>query len=114
MKRTCKKALYGLAAISATAFFSCTELAIEETVIPEEPVVEEHIEEDLSLDKLADEFFISKYHIAHIFKENLGMSIHQYITKKILQPHTVLWFLNSYHIYYLHVAKSPPGYPHWW
>ena len=46
--------------------------------------IEEHIEEDLSLDNLADEFFISKYHIAHIFKENLGMSIHQYITKKRL------------------------------
>jgi hypothetical protein len=41
MKRTFKKALYGLAAISATALYSCTELAIEETVIPEEPVVEE-------------------------------------------------------------------------
>lgn len=46
--------------------------------------IEEHIEEDLSLDKLAEEFFVSKYHIAHIFKENLGMSIHQYITKKRL------------------------------
>ncbi|MBR5012975.1 MAG: hypothetical protein IKY16_00065 [Bacteroidales bacterium] len=41
MKRTCKKALYGLAAISAMALYSCTELAIEENVIPEEPVVEE-------------------------------------------------------------------------
>lgn len=46
--------------------------------------IEEHLEEDLSLDCLADEFFVSKYHIAHIFKENLGMSIHQYITKKRL------------------------------
>lgn len=46
--------------------------------------IEEHVEEDLSLDNLADEFFVSKYHIAHIFKENLGMSIHQYITKKRL------------------------------
>lgn len=46
--------------------------------------IEEHLEEDLSLDSLADEFYVSKYHIAHIFKENLGMSIHQYITKKRL------------------------------
>jgi len=46
--------------------------------------IETHIEEDLSLERLAGEFFVSKYHIAHIFKENLGLSIHQYITKKRL------------------------------
>ncbi|MBP3604957.1 MAG: helix-turn-helix domain-containing protein [Lachnospiraceae bacterium] len=46
--------------------------------------IESHLDEDLSLDRLAGEFFVSKYHIAHIFKENLGLSIHQYITKKRL------------------------------
>ncbi len=46
--------------------------------------IETHIEEDLSLERLATEFFMSKYHIAHIFKDNLGLSIHQYITKKRL------------------------------
>lgn len=46
--------------------------------------IEEHIEEDLSLERLADEFYMSKYHIAHIFKDNTGESIHQYITKKRL------------------------------
>ena len=46
--------------------------------------IESHLEDDLSLDRLSDEFFVNKYHIAHIFKENLGMSIHQYITKKRL------------------------------
>ncbi|MCM1156321.1 MAG: AraC family transcriptional regulator [Roseburia sp.] len=46
--------------------------------------IEEHIEEELSLDRLAEVFYVSKYHIAHIFKENLGMSIHQYIMKKRL------------------------------
>lgn len=46
--------------------------------------IEEHLDDDLSLDKMAAEFFVSKYHIAHVFKENLGMSIHQYITKKRL------------------------------
>ena len=46
--------------------------------------IEEHIDEDLSLDRLAKEFFASKYHIAHIFKDNLGLSVHQYITKKRL------------------------------
>jgi len=46
--------------------------------------IEEHLEEDLSLDELARQFYVSKFHIAHIFKENLGLSIHQYITKKRL------------------------------
>ena len=47
--------------------------------------VEEHLEEDLSLDRLAGEFFVSKYHIAHLFKDNMGMPIHQYILKKRLE-----------------------------
>ena len=46
--------------------------------------IEEHIEEDLSLDTLARKFFVSKYHVAHVFKDNLGISIHQFITKKRL------------------------------
>ena len=46
--------------------------------------IEDHVEEDLSLETLAKKFFVSKYHIAHVFKDNIGMSIHQYITKKRL------------------------------
>lgn len=47
--------------------------------------IEDHLEQDLSLELLAKEFYVSKYHIAHVFKDNLGMSIHQYITKKRLE-----------------------------
>lgn len=46
--------------------------------------IEAHLEEDLSLEQLASIFYVSKFHISHIFKENLGLSIHQYITKKRL------------------------------
>ncbi|MBU3874514.1 AraC family transcriptional regulator [Faecalicatena sp. AGMB00832] len=46
--------------------------------------IEDHLDENLSLDVLAGEFYVSKYHIAHVFKDNLGLSIHQYITKKRL------------------------------
>jgi AraC-like DNA-binding protein len=46
--------------------------------------IEEHLEDDLSLENLASLFFVSKYHIAHVFKDNIGLSIHQYITKKRL------------------------------
>ncbi len=46
--------------------------------------IDQHLDEDLSLETLAQQFYVSRYHIAHIFKENLGMSIHQFITKKRL------------------------------
>ena len=36
------------------------------------------------MDTLSRKFYVSKYHIAHIFTDNLGISIHQYITKKRL------------------------------
>lgn len=46
--------------------------------------IEDHLDEELSLDHLAEVFYVSKFHIAHIFKENLGLSVHQYIIKKRL------------------------------
>lgn len=46
--------------------------------------IETHLDEELSLDQLAREFYVSKYHIAHVFKEHIGLSIHQFITKKRL------------------------------
>lgn len=46
--------------------------------------IEDHLDETLTLDFLAQTFYVSKYYIAHIFKDNLGLSVHQYITKKRL------------------------------
>lgn len=46
--------------------------------------INNHLDEDLSLEALGNEFYVSKYHIAHVFKDNLGMSIHQFIYKKRL------------------------------
>ncbi|MFA9376993.1 MAG: AraC family transcriptional regulator [Lachnotalea sp.] len=47
--------------------------------------INEHLEEELSLEKLAGEFYVSKFYISHVFKNNIGISIHQYIMKKRLQ-----------------------------
>ena len=62
------------------------KIQAEETPLFERLVeyIEEHLDEDLSLERLSDAFFVSKYHISHVFKNNLGISIHQYITKKRL------------------------------
>lgn len=43
-----------------------------------------HLTENLSLDVLAQEFYVSKYHIAHMFKENMGLGVQQYISKRRL------------------------------
>ncbi|MGF6989322.1 AraC-like DNA-binding protein/mannose-6-phosphate isomerase-like protein (cupin superfamily) [Lachnospiraceae bacterium PF1-21] len=44
-----------------------------------------HLEEPLTLDTLAREFYLSKYHLAHTFKEHMGITLHQYISQKRLQ-----------------------------
>lgn len=35
--------------------------------------IDDHLDEELSLEQLAGQFFVSKYHIAHIFKEQMGI-----------------------------------------
>ncbi len=47
--------------------------------------IENHIDEDLSLERLSKVLYVSKYYIAHIFKDEMGLSIHQFITKRRLQ-----------------------------
>lgn len=47
-------------------------------------LIEENLFEDLSLDFLSGKVYMSKYHISHIFKKNLGISIGQYIIKRRL------------------------------
>lgn len=41
--------------------------------------VEEHLEKELSLEKIAEELSYSKFYMARTFKENTGMSLHKYI-----------------------------------
>lgn len=46
--------------------------------------INSHLGDHLSLDHLASFFYTSKYHISHVFKDNMGISLHQYIIKKRL------------------------------
>lgn len=43
-----------------------------------------HYHEPLSLDILAERFFVSKYHLSHEFTHQMGIGIYQYIQKKRL------------------------------
>lgn len=69
--------------------------------------INHHLDEELTLERLADFFFVSKYHIAHIFKDSMGISIHQYILKKRLHACknailTGMAFTNIYTQYGFH------------
>ncbi len=45
----------------------------------------EHLGEELTIDRLAGVFFLSRYYLMHRFKEVYGCSVHQYIRQKRLQ-----------------------------
>lgn len=44
-----------------------------------------HLDEDITLEDLANKFFVSKFYISHLFKANMGISLHQYVIKKRLE-----------------------------
>ena len=44
----------------------------------------EHLEEDLSVDALANRFYLSRYYLMHRFKAVTGYTLHQYINQKRL------------------------------
>ena len=44
--------------------------------------INENIEKNVSLDRLARRFFVSKYHLCRAFKKHNGISIHGYINQK--------------------------------
>lgn len=44
-----------------------------------------HYREPLSLDSLSEHFFVSKYHLSHVFSKATGVSVYRYIVLKRLQ-----------------------------
>ena len=59
-----------------------TNLNLHDNIIS---YIETNIEDELTLDDIADNFYVSKYHIAHIFKQKYGISVHKFITKRRLE-----------------------------
>ncbi len=43
-----------------------------------------HLEQELSIDALADAFYISKFHLMRTFRQETGSTIHTYLTEKRL------------------------------
>lgn len=46
--------------------------------------INDNITQPLSLDYLADKFYVSKYHLIRKFKDEVGTSVHRYITQRRL------------------------------
>ena len=46
--------------------------------------IADHYAEDMSLESLAQQFFVSKYHLAHEFSRTVGIGVHRYIILKRL------------------------------
>lgn len=58
-----------------------THSLIDEIII----FIKSHITEEIPLDRLEKEFYISKYHISREFKKKTGLTVHQYIVKSKLE-----------------------------
>jgi len=57
------------------------ELALFQSILS---YIGANLEEPMSLDEIAEQFYVSKYYVSHLFKETLGISLHQYVIKKRL------------------------------
>lgn len=62
-----------------------------DTVIATRQYINNHFDQDVSLDKLSQEGFTSKYHLIRLFKRYYGCTPRQYlISKRIAQAKTYL------------------------
>lgn len=53
--------------------------------------INDHVTEPLTLDGLAEHFFVSKYYLLHAFKDYANLSVHQYIiSKRIIRAQNLL------------------------
>ena len=72
----------------------------ENPVLPHQPpplissilaYINEHCCENITLDDLADRFYVSKYHLSHEFHQSVGTSLYRYIIlKRLLQAKQML------------------------
>lgn len=83
-----------------------------------------NITSDLSLDSIAGHFFINKYHLCHLFKQQTGLTVNKYITYKRILLVRELYskgvsltdasveagfgnYSNFYKMYYRETGSSP-------
>ena len=68
----------------------------EKRIFEIQAFIDEHFKKPISLEFLADEFFVNKYYLAHSFKEITGFTIKQYIIlKRIAFAKNELYFTEK-------------------
>lgn len=73
--------------------------------------INQHLNDDLSPDSLAQQFFISKYYLTRLFKQYTGLSLHQYVLKKrLIVARTML--MNGEKPYDVYIDVGFNNYPH--
>ena len=55
-----------------------------ERITPILRYLDRHLTEDISIDELAERFFLSKYHMMRLFRRETGTTIHAYLTERRL------------------------------
>lgn len=67
-----------------------------QNVLPVKQYLDEHYSEKISLDFLADHFFISKYYLTRVFKQQFGVSISNYLmTRRVTKAKYMLRFTGE-------------------
>lgn len=68
----------------------------KQNVLPVKQYLDEHYAEKIRLDDLAEQFFISKYYLTRIFKEQFGVSINHYLlSARITKAKQLLRFTDE-------------------
>lgn len=79
MKSKLIELLYNLKQISVKSeTYSFHHERIKEIII----YINDNLTSHLSLDMIAEHFFVSKYHLCHIFKQQTGLTVNKYISHK--------------------------------
>ena len=82
--------------------------------------INEHLNEQLKLDDLAERFYIDKYHLCRIFKHSTGYTLNRYINYKrlllvrelhaqgqsLLEASTNAGFNNYSHFYRMYIKQN--------
>lgn len=62
-----------------------TQLQITGRVQEIRQYIDAHLEEDITIDELAERFYVSKYHMMRQFREQTGQSVYSYLTERRLR-----------------------------
>lgn len=72
------------------------EMLKKQNVLPVKQYLDEHYEEKIALDDLSERFFISKYYLTRVFKEQFGVSVNHYLLMvRITKAKQMLRFTNE-------------------